>query len=707
VGLLRVLRWVWVLVAVAIALGGRAAHAQGGGDAGAAVAAPDSWAGQLEGLARWAQQHRQGGRCSEQCYSLDRLRVTGALGEGLRFELTGSVWADGAFAVPLFGPPAQVRLEGVTLDGKEAPISFEKDHYYLFTAARRFVLKGTLFVDGDLAVVIAGPLNTFEADVTGGRVVEGTRMSGLKDATIHFSREGGRAESSGPTVFQLSRAVRVGREIGFEYRLVMRSGTDLGVVRLPLPFGEKVLEVTGANGWRVEGEDLVLPASGRSAEMKITGTLQKVASFTPDTRSGYEWWLLESDAEHRITVKGDARQLDSAESPIARTQASSRLFLVQKGQRIEVTVQPLASVDVLAAVVRRHDRTIVLTHRGDLVSDDTLSYENNGIDYLLYAPGGRPIYLATDGKAERIMHQGQGAKEVLVPLQTGSHAVRSQALGETEIKGLGGWIELPMPSYPLTASRVGLSVGLPARVWPVGLLGGDRPHWFVDSGDAVAIVLGFVAAWIAVRPDPGTTRRVVLRLLGGLVMAGLWFFWPGGFVFAIVALCAAALVWLATRFMKGAPLVLATLAVLGAVGLVGLVSMVLVSGRAPMRGSSEYAVPSEQTVSPAPSAGDKGDRTGNFLAQTAAGGVLEGVTPVALTLPSYERHVAVSRELVTRDRPFRPILLYVTDWALAPIGLLWLGALLIVLSAHRNAIRGAYGRIRQRLTQRPGGTATG
>ena len=55
-----------------------------------------------------------------------------------------------------------------------------------------------------------------------------------------------------------------------------------------------------------------------------------------------------------MTVTGDARQLDSAESPIARTQATSRLFLVQKGQHIEVTVQPLVSVEVLAAVVRNH-----------------------------------------------------------------------------------------------------------------------------------------------------------------------------------------------------------------------------------------------------------------------------------------------------------------------------------------------------------------
>src|SRR4029077_8846182 len=149
---------------------------------------------------------------------------------------------------------------------------------------------------GDPALTIPGPLNALEADVTAGAVVEGARLSGLSGATIHFSREGA-AQGIGPTVFQLSRAVRVGREIGFEYRLVMISGTDLGVARLPLPFGEKVLDVTGAAGWRVEGGELVLPTSGRKATMTITGTLPKVGSFAPDARSGYEWWLIESDSE--------------------------------------------------------------------------------------------------------------------------------------------------------------------------------------------------------------------------------------------------------------------------------------------------------------------------------------------------------------------------------------------------------------------------
>lgn len=675
--------------------------------------APETWAAELDALSRWIEQRRERPRCAERCYTLDRLRITGAVGEGpLRFELTGGVLAEGPIAVPLFGPPAQVRVEEATIDGDDAAIGFEADRYFLWTGARRFTLKGALSLEGDLALAIPGPLNRLDADLKAGAVVEGARLSGLSGATVHFSRGGAATPAAGPTVFQLSRAIRVGREIGFEYRLVMRSGTDLGVVRLPLAYEERVLDVAGASGWRVEGKELVLPTSGRSAEMTITGSLPGVATFAPDARSPYEWWLIESDAEHRVKVQGDARQVDSAESPIPRTQATSRLLLVQRGQKIEVSVQALASVEVLAAVVRDHQRTLVLTERGDLVADDRLSYENNGIDYLLYAPGGRPIYLASNGKAERIMHQGEAAEEILVPLRTGSHSVRVQSLALSALRRMGGRLELPMPSYPLTASRVGLTVGLPEAVIPVALLGGDRPALTLSWGDAIAAAIGFGAGWAAVRPraEQGQTRRRRLRLLGGLVLGGLWFLSPGAYAAALTALAIAAVLWLISRLLDGVRRMIATVVVAGGLGLIGLVMMV---GLVTMRGSSPASAPyreqapasdvsvPEAPAAPGPRSSKLDDRTGNFLAQGAKGGVLEGVTPVALTLPTWERSVRASRELVTKERPFRPVLVYVTTWALWPLALLWVVGLVGLVAAHWAQISAGIRRVGERLARRP------
>jgi hypothetical protein len=661
---------------------------------------PDSWAGQLEALGRWVAQ-REGSSCTERCFTLNRLRLGGSVASGiLKFELEGNVLANGMHPVPLFGAPAHVRVEQATEGGKPAAVGFEGDHYYFATSARHFVLKGTIALDEDRVLSIPGPLNSLEADLADGRCVEGARLSGLSGATVHFDRALSKQPTVEPTVFQLSRAVRVAREINFEYRLVMRSGADLGVVRLPLAFGERVLEATGVTGFRVDGGELVLPTSGHSADIKITGTLSRVGTFKTDERSPYEWWLLESDAEHRVTVTGDARQVDSAESPIARTLPTSRLFMVQRGQHIDVAVQTLAGIDVLAAVIRDHERTVVLTRRGDLVSDETIHYENNGIDYLFLNADGRPIYLATDAKSERILHREKNAPEVMIPLRTGSHAVRVQSLSQARVAPLFGRVEVPLATYPLTASRVGLTLGLPAFVHPIAFIGGDRVQTFVEDEDFVAVAIAAVVALVLFR---GWGRRA----LGAAVLGGLWFVSQALFVGVIGVLLLGGLVWLAGRFLSGTKLVLVagTLLLGGSFFLaLAFVAVSLTAKRGVSR-SEEYAAPSAPAraveVSKDEPSGGAQDKTGNFLAQNAAGGVLEGVTPVALTLPAYERSTYASRELVTGERPFRPVLFYVTTWAIVPLGVAWLVGAAALLRMHARFLGELWSRMRARLARGP------
>jgi hypothetical protein len=640
------------------------------------------------------------------------LRLTGSVtGGALRFELEGSLLTDGPFAVPLFGAPARVRVDQATEGGKPAAIGFEVDRYFLFTAARRFLVRGTLTLDEDRVLSIPGPLNTFEADLADGRCVEGARLSGLSNATVHFDRAVTK-EKAEPTVFQLSRAVRVGREISFEYRLVMKSGADLGVVRLPLAFGERVLDATGVSGFRIDGGDVVLPTSGHGADIRVTGTLPSVGTFKPDERSAYEWWLLESDAEHRITVTGDARQLDSTESPIARTLPTSRLYMVQRGQHIEVAVQTLVSLEVLAAVVRNHDRTVVLTRTGDLVADETLHYENNGIDYLFADPRGRPIYLATDGKSERIMHSAKDAEEVMVPLRTGGHSARMQSLSQAPIARFFGRTEVPLATYALTASRVSVRLGLPAFVHPLALLGGDRPYVFLDVWDVGSMILAAAAALLLMRS--WRDRALVTIALGGL-----WFLSEPLFALALGVGVVGGLLWMLNRLVSRKVFLLAATFLVCTGGFLVLIMTVAVGMRrsetpmnAPMK--AEEAVPASSPPAYPASAAEpaeaelggaakaKGDlRRGSFLAQNAAGGVVEGVTPVALTLPEFERSLYASRELVTRERPFEPVLLYTTSWALGPMVLVWLGCLAWLVRSHFDALKDLFGRIRARLTRPP------
>ena len=73
-----------------------------------------------------------------------------------------------------------------------------------------------------------------------------------------------------------------------------------------------------------------------------------------------------------------------------------------------------------------------------------------------------------------------------------------------------------------------------------------------------------------------------------------------------------------------------------------------------------------------------------------ADGILQGVAPVALPLPAYQRSVVVTRELVTRDRPLSLRVVYVTTTGLAPLVAAWLACILLLVRLHA----GALGRLR-------------
>ena len=77
------------------------------------------------------------------------------------------------------------------------------------------------------------------------------------------------------------------------------------------------------------------------------------------------------------------------------------------------------------------------------------------------------------------------------------------------------------------------------------------------------------------------------------------------------------------------------------------------------------------------------------------------MTPVVLALPSYAKSVHASRELVTQERAFRPVLVYLTDWGLAPFGVLWLLGAALVVRSQRDRFRGVYERVRARLATEP------
>lgn len=636
--------------------------------------------------------------CSDDCWQLSHLTLRGSVSGPLSFELKGAVRANEEQKIPLFGPPSQLRLDDLSMDGGRPTVTFDSERYYLITKAKSFTLRGKMTLGSDQMISVIGPLLALDAPLTKGRLVEGEKLSGLSATVLHFDpmTEGTSptaAKPLSPPVFRLSRSVRFGSETSFVYRVVSSHSTELGTIKLPLAFGEKVQDVQGSTGWKVEGNELSLPTTGKEAEITISGSLPptKVGAppmiFKVDERSAYEWWMIEADPEHRVSVDGEGKLVEASQSPIPPTMPGARVYLLQRNQQVEVDSKSLVRGDVLAAVARQNRRFVAITGTGELISDESISFDNNGLEHLMVAPAGKAMYLSTDGAAQSILHTEAGATEVLVPIRPGSHVLRVQSLADVKLRSIAGALRVPASHYPIATSNMEVTVGLPESVHPIAVLGGDRTRWGISRGDLLALGLGIGVACFGFR-----TRRT--RALGALVTAGLWFVSREGFVFASGGLFVLGAIFLASRFIRGTRLLVAS----GAIVVVALFGgrWALVEG-ATDEPKREMLV--EQPRIPAP------EITHATVAADGSVDTRAGITPVSLSIPTSERYVQASRQLITRERPFALRIVYITSNLITGLHLAWLFMLGALGFLHRDRLAGLKARLLDRLTRRPDPTA--
>jgi hypothetical protein len=632
--------------------------------------------------------------CTEDCWQLAHLTIRGAANGPMTFELKGTVRADEDQKIPLFGPPSQVRLDDLSMDGGRPTVTFDSDRYYLITRAKSFTLRGRVTLGSDQMMSVAGPILAVDAPLTKGRLVEGDKLSGVSQTVLHFDpmTEDASAQAAKPRqppVFRLSRSIRFGTDTRFVYRLVASHTCDLGTLELPLAYGEKVQDVQGSKDWQVDGKELMLPTSGKEAEITISGSLPPSPAlapplvFKPDERSAYEWWMIEADPEHRVAVGGEAKLVETTQSPIPPTMPGSRVYLVQRNQQIEVDSKSLVRGDVLAAVARTNRRFVAITGTGEMISDESIAFDNNGLEHLMVNPAGKAMYLSTDSTAQRILHTEAGASEVLVPIRPGSHTLRVQSLGDVRLWPIAGAVSVPGSNYPIATSSMEVTVGLPENVHPIAVLGGDRARWAFSRGDLLALALGIAVACFGFRTNK-------TRALGALVTAGLWFVSRDGFVFASGGLFVFGSIFLASRFIGGTKLLVAS---------GGILVVALFGGRWALTDATSYEPQREMFVDhpqvPSPEI---------THAAVAADGSLDtkaGITPVSLSIPTSERYVQSSRQLVTKERPFAMRIVYITQNLVTGLQLAWLFMLAALGWLHRDRLAGLRARIIERLTRRP------
>lgn len=627
--------------------------------------------------------------CTEDCYQLSSLTFRGGVTTALTFELRGTVRSKEEQKIPLFGPPGQVRLDDLVMDGGRPSITFDSDKYYLLTSAKSFTLRGKITLGTDQIVSVTGPLLTVDAHLTKGRLVEGEKLSGVANTVLHFDPMTDDktvvAKPSTPPVFRLARSIRFGTETTFVYRLVMSHSADLGTIKLPLAFGEKVQDVQGSTGWKSEDGELTLPTNGHDAEITISGSLPPsttIRTFKADERSAYEWWMIEADPEHRVGIAGEAKLVDTSQSPIPATMPGPRVYLIQRGQHLEVDARSLVRGDVLAAVARTNKRFVAITGGGELISDESILYDNNGLEHLMVTPAGRAMYLSTDAVAQRILHTEAGARDVLVPVKPGQHVLRVQSLADVKLWPLAGAVSVPAGNYPIATSAMEITVGLPEHVHPLAVLGGDHSRWAFSRGDLIAVILGIALSCFGFRD-----RKT--RALGALVTAGLWFVSREGYVFAAGGLFVVGAIFLASRFIRGTKLIVASGAVLIAALFTG--RYVLVDG---VTAEPHREMIAEHPSVPTPESSHAAVTSDGSLDTKA------GVTPVSLSIPTSERYVQSSRQLVTKERPFVARIVYMTSTTIAILHFVWLALVGALAFLHRDRLAALKAALIERVTRR-------
>ncbi len=664
----------------------------------------DSLAWQVEQVLQWLIKTRDlvprpKGKPSP-FYVLDRLTLSGSVKENrFTFILKGSVVADEPQFVPLFGYPHQVMLKNVTLNNEPAIVGFaEHDYYFVRTRQQNFTIKGEMALRDELSFSIPGPVNLFSSDLTDGRILEGNTLPGLRNAAIHLEsgKKDKKTESDLPPVFQVSRALRIQKDITFEYQVSVRSGSEISNITLPLRFSEIVLDVPGYRGWKQANNELVVPVSGRNVTLTVQGRLPAVTTFKPDPRSSYEWWLIESDMEHRVNVTTDGKQVDSNESPIPKQLSSPKLFLLAKGQEIKLEVQSLTTLEALAVVISSQSRTITWTRDGDLVAEDYLHYQNNGIDYIAFDCTGKPIYFEIDNQAGKILSGDPGNKnQILIPLIKGTHATRVQSISRSKPSLFGGILKVPTPSHQLTISRSTVRLGLPSRIIPLWFSGGQGIKSPISRWDILCL---FLALLMAVLFFQGKKARIA----GFISLAGFYFLLPALFFILLAAAVLTGVGRLVWHFLKGwkrwlglgAAVIVVLVVTAGSFLFITVPSSEFAfhetrkAGEYAPGSSAEGSVARETTGYLREQEEQLGQRTvptqqvqmdeklGNVY--FSGKNVVEGVKPVALPMPRFDRQLTITRELVTRERPLSPTLIYVTPIALYPFLLCWIGCLVYI-----------------------------
>ncbi|MCP4156741.1 MAG: hypothetical protein GY757_54005, partial [bacterium] len=196
-------------------------------------------------------------------------------------------------------------------------------------------------------------------------------------------------------------------------------------------------------------------------------------------------------------------------------------------------------------------RKVIWTANDELITEDRVSYENNGLDYIPFDCKGKPVYFEVDEKAKTLLSENHSQKgsadqkdRLLVPLEKGEHSFRVQGVSQLSPSLLGGFLRVPVAEHELTAGRSSVRVGVPAGIYPIWLFGGERVDDLVSVRDVFFIGLTLLCVLIFLK---GTGKRLV----GFICLVGTYIMFPMLYSLLSLGIVAIFLGYLINRSLKG------------------------------------------------------------------------------------------------------------------------------------------------------------
>ncbi len=608
---------------------------------------------------------------AEKIYGIGDMKLSGSLSDNL-LHMTGSgeVISGENVKVYLLGPPSEVLVKNLNVNGTGKTVSFDSEGYFFIAGKGAFTYSADVELKtlGQIRLYVPGPVNQLTFDLKDGYAIGGDVYGAIgKEVIIQRSSGSEPAEEQkNQTLVDGSFHYTFGQERNEFYYDIRFSalGTTLGRYEFTLPNGESIISVTGALKWEKQGQNLILDLESSKAEVIVSGIFDDSSNTLriPDLPGGRHYVMIESDPQKRLTIaKTTAQEIDLSQSQMSPRYSNARAFLASSGDYFEYTIQDLAVLPSLSASVSSATNQIAITEKGSILGELSYTYANTGLDYLSIVSGGTPLYAATSRGTVKLTKDKDTLLLSLPKVDYGTldyeYFTTRPALNPVDM------VDIPLAKTDLPITSSTTSIYLPADyvvLWTYGATGGS------EIPPIETLIVFFIAILIAAT---ALYRNKIFVLLYAIAAVGIAVYSPLLFILLIIV----SILEVARRYVSkntsiitlvagGALVLLLVVAVI-----VGFTFMWQVGTQSTVNNGgylqNEGIAPNYAHVSETPSDTimqnfkSIGGGQGSMTVPTR-----EGVLPVKLDIPSLGKTITVTNYLVTKENPVTLRILIIAGW---------------------------------------------